>query len=476
MEPSLQISEMFQKFALAVKAKTHELFAEDDAAAADNRDSASAVDTDVISLLDSAEEIISDQKVVVIKPGRDYGPAPDARLTQTVILSLFATVSSFEASYLQFQTAHVPQIDQNALVQADKSLVSILQKLTEMKNIYKNFKKRSASLPREFEFPAGSFLEFQVQENQSKLRALETVVNSLQSEIDAKDDDVLVLRKKFDKIRGYNLNLSKHLGFKKEKMEASKDVLLTIRVFEAMLNDSVKSLQCFTKLLMDLMRRAGWDLEKAVNSVYSDIDYMKKGHLRYVFLSYVCLGMFKNFDMNDFGLGDSQVMCNGNGSVHGENSTIHDGYLRELIEHIASNPMEILSKNPRCEFSRFCEKKYEELIHPTMESSLFSNLDRKEKVLDSWKSLSVFYELFVRMASSIWLLHTLAYSFDPVVEIFQVERGIDFSMVYMEDVLGKCSFRGKTRPKVGFTVVPCFKVGRTVIQSQVYLTGLKGEE
>ncbi|XP_022857933.1 uncharacterized protein LOC111378881 [Olea europaea var. sylvestris] len=208
----------------------------------------------------------------------------------------------------------------------------------------------------------------------------------------------------------------------------------------------------------------------------SDIDYMKKGHLRYVFLSYVCLGMFKNFDMNDFGLGDSQVMCNGNGSVHGENSTIHDGYLRELIEHIASNPMEILSKNPRCEFSRFCEKKYEELIHPTMESSLFSNLDRKEKVLDSWKSLSVFYELFVRMASSIWLLHTLAYSFDPVVEIFQVERGIDFSMVYMEDVLGKCSFRGKTRPKVGFTVVPCFKVGRTVIQSQVYLTGLKGEE
>ncbi|KAL2511456.1 Plant protein of unknown function (DUF641) [Abeliophyllum distichum] len=474
MEPPPQISEMFQKFALAVKTKTYELFAEDD-----NQDftsASAAVDADVISLLDSTEEFIPDQKVVVIKPDRNHGPDPDAHLTQTVIHSLFAIVSSFEAWYLQFQTAHVPQIDQNALEQADKSLVSILQKLTEMKNIYKNFKTRSSGLPGEFEFPAGSYLEFQVQENQSKLRALETMVNSLQSEIDVKDEDVLVLRKKIDKIWGFNVNLSKQLELKKGKMDAGTDVLLTIRVFEAMLNDSVKSLRCFTKLLIDLMRRAGWDLEKAAYSVYSDIDYAKKGHFRYVFLSYVCLGMFRNFDLNDFGLGDSQVMCNGNGSINGETSTIHNGYLRELIEHVASNPMEILSKNPKCEFSRFCEKKYEELIHPTMESSLFSNLDRKEKVLDSWKSLSVFYELFVRMASSIWLLHTLAYSFDPLVEIFQVERGVDFSMVYMEDVMGKCSFPGKTRPKVGFTVVPGFKIGRTVIQSQVYLTGLKCTE
>ncbi|KAL0464631.1 UNVERIFIED_CONTAM: IRK-interacting protein [Sesamum latifolium] len=138
--------------------------------------------------------------------------------------------------------------------------------------------------------------------------------------------------------------------------------------------------------------------------------------------------------------------------------------------------MEILGKNPKCEFSRFCERKYEELIHPTMESSIFSNLDRKEKVLNSWKSLTVFYESFVRMASSIWLLHKLAYSFNPAVEIFQVERGVEFSMVYMEDVLGKCNLPRKTRPRVEFTVVPGFKVGRTVVQSQVYLTGLTGTE
>ena len=91
--------------------------------------------------------------------------------------------------------------------------------------------------------------------------------------------------------------------------------------------------------------------------------------------------------------------------------------------------------------------------------------------MDSWKSLSVFYESFVRMASSTWMLHKLAYSFDPIVEIFQVERGVDFSMVYMEDVTQKTSPSGKSRRKVAFTVVPGFKVGRTVVQSQVYLTG-----
>ncbi|KAI3444715.1 hypothetical protein Pfo_001380 [Paulownia fortunei] len=468
-----QISDMFQKFALAFKTKTYELFAEDSAAAADS-------DGDVTLLLDSAEEFIPDQKVVVLKPDSSSGPDNSgAHLIGALIPSLFATLSSFEASYLQFQAAHVPEIDQNALEQADKLIVSILQKLTEMKNLYKDSKKRSLGLNCGFDFPAGSFLEFQVQENQSKLRVLETIVNSLQSQIDVKDDEAIDLRKKLDKIRVSNADLSRKLGLKEGNMGFGIEILLTIRVFEAMLGDSVKSLRCFVKLLINLMRRAGWDLEEAANSVYSGVDYAKKGHFRYAFLSYVCLGMCQNFDKNDFGLCDSEIICNGNSSKHSENGIIdseNNGYLRQLIEHVTSNPMEILSKNPKCEFSRFCERKYEELIHPTMESSIFSNLDRKEKVLDSWKSLTVFYESFIRMASSIWLLHKLAYSFIPAVEIFQVERGVEFSMVYMEDVLGKCGLLGKTRPRVGFTVVPGFKVGRTVIQSQVYLTDLKRTE
>ncbi|KAJ8541927.1 hypothetical protein K7X08_016793 [Anisodus acutangulus] len=448
-KPPQQISEMFTKFAHVVRTKTFELFADDD----NNTDT-----NDVCTLLNSTEEFIPDQKVVVIKP--DFCKFPhlnNTHFTKSLIPSLFATISSFEASYLQLQTAHVP-FDENALESADKVLVSILQKLTEMKNLYKEFRRNPSC---DIDVLVGSELEFQVQEHQSKLRVLETMVNQLLSYMDTKDDEVSILRKKLDKLQDFNLGLSRKLGIKNEKLNNGKEVLCTVRVFESMLRDSIKSANKFSKLLMELMKTAGWDLEKAANSVYSDVNYAEKEHHKFAFLSYICLGMFKGFDLEDFGLCDEEIS--------GEND-----YLKQLLEHVSCNPMETLSKNPSCAFSRFCERKYEQIIHPTIESSIFRNLDGKEVVLDSWKSLSVFYELFVRMASTIWLLHKLAHSFNPIVEIFQVERGVDFSMVYMEDVTRKSQFPlSKTRPKVGFTVVPGFKIGRTIIQTQVYLTGLK---
>ncbi|KAI8028648.1 Protein GRAVITROPIC IN THE LIGHT 1 [Camellia lanceoleosa] len=472
-----QISEMFQKFALAFKTKTFEFFAEEDesvtaGAATDGEDG------DGFTLLDSAEEFITDQKVVVIKPDQTHKSSAskpsspirtiDTQFAETLISSLFATISSFEAYYLQLQTAHSP-FDEDTIKAADKALVSHLQRLSDFRNWFRNFRKNPNCI---LDFPIGSCSEAQVQENQSKLRALDTVFNRLQSEIDDKDTKVLALRQELDKIHKSNSKLSKKLlnssSNSKPSSNSPMEVLLTIRVFDSMLREACRSLHSFTKLLIDLMKKAGWDLDLASNSVHSEIDYAKKGHSRYAFLSYVSLGMFRGFDSENFGLDLNGIVCNGNNSNSEKNSS-----LKQLIEHVTCNPMEVLSKNPSCEFSRFCEKKYQHLIHPSMESSIFINLDQNEVVLNSWKSLSAFYESFVKMSSSIWLLHKLAYSFNPIVEIFQVERGIDFSMVYMEDVTKKGVFPGKGRPKVGFTVMPGFKIGKTVIQSQVYLVGLK---
>ena len=103
-----------------------------------------------------------------------------------------------------------------------------------------------------------------------------------------------------------------------------------------------------------------------------------------------------------------------------------------------------------------------------IESSIFSNMDEREAVLSSWRSLSTFYESFLAMASSVWTLQKLALSFDPVVEIFQVESGVDFSIVFMEDVL-----RRKQDKKLTVNLTRGKVVGFTVIQSQVYLTSLK---
>ncbi|KAG9160161.1 hypothetical protein Leryth_024538 [Lithospermum erythrorhizon] len=551
-----QISEMFQKFALAFKTKTYELLTGEE----------EEENKDVFTLLDSAEEFIPHQKVVVIKPdsarvqetnpnidthldkkgvvinpdsarikepgpnidthlsrinetspnidtqlarikepspftdahlsqieetsrnidthlarikeptknidthsARIKAPSPilDTHMAQSLIGFLFSLVSSFGATYLQLQAAHVP-FNEGGIEAADKGLVAIMQKLGEMKRNFRDLQNNN-SLDVDFAF-GSSFVEFQVQENQSKLRALETMVNQLQSDIECKDDQVLSLRNKLDKIEIFNKGLLKRLGFDYDKLDGI-GIKLTFRVFDCMLSDCVKALRCFTKLLIDFMRKAGWDLDKAANSVCSDVNYAKEEHHKYVFLSYVSLAMFRGFNLDDYGLDEDEVDCNGNDSLWSK-----EVYQKLLIEHAVCNPMEVLGKNPKCDFARFCEKKYEQLIHPSMESSIFSNVDRKEAVLSSWKSLRVFYESFVRMSSSIWLLHKLGYCFDPIVEVFQVERGADFSMVYMEDVTRKRRLATMSRPKVAFTVVPGFKVGRTVIQSQVYFTGSKCTE
>ncbi|XP_010259024.1 PREDICTED: IRK-interacting protein-like [Nelumbo nucifera] len=508
-----QISEMFQKFALAFKTKTIEFFAdeEDD-------------DADPLSLLDSTEEVITGQRVVVIKPDQLIKPTPPAQLqqqqqyhqhqqlpspppqqqqpqqqnerdryhpdnlqiVQTLISSLFATISSFEASYLQFQTAHAP-FDADNIKTADRALVSHLQRLSELKQSYRDFRKNPTPNPN---FPiALSDLEAQVQENQSLLRTLEIVVNTLQSDIDLKDAEVSTMKQKLEKIQNSNLRLSKRLcnsnstsslnsyssssssssaSSSVSSSSSSSEVLLSVGVFSSVLQDACRSVHSFTKLLISLMKKAGWDLDLAANSVQPGIDYVKRGHNRYAFLSYVCLVMFEGFDLEGFGLGGDEIEYNGvDLSIRRKNS------LRQFVEHGTGNEMELLNRDPSGDFARFCENKYEQLIHPTMESSLFKTLDQNELVLSSWRASAAFHELFVNMASSIWMLHKLAFSFDPPVEIFQVERGVDFSMVYMENVTREGVTRDQTRAKVGFTVIPGFRIGRTVIQSQVYLIGTK---
>ncbi|KAK2413833.1 protein GRAVITROPIC IN THE LIGHT [Trifolium repens] len=507
-----QISEMFQKFALAFKTKTFEFFADDD------EDNNNLDDSDGFSLLDSTEEIITDQKVIIIKPDpnpstitdsppkttpsittnqlhNETTPSRELLLNETtptvtpnqllnettpsvtprqllnettshdLISSIFAAVSAFEASYFQLQSAHVPFVEEN-VKSTDKVLVSQLQRLSEFKKFYCN--------PNLYtNFPFGSSLEAEVEENQSKLRTLGTVSNRLQLELEQKHDEVFKLRRKLSEIQKGNVNLSKKLCNSNVvnsglslglnlNLNPSCDVLLSVRVFDSLLHDGFRAAHKFTKILIGLMRKAGWDLGLAANAVHPGVVYSKKGHNQYALLSYVCLGMFQGFDSICFGLSSEEkdkeeLVSNGDMcdlDLNGRNSC-----LKQLLEHVSSNPMDLLGIHPGCEFSRFCEMKYERLIHPSMESSIFVDLDQNEAVLNSWRSLSMFYEAFVGMASSIWTLHKLSHTFDPAVEIFQVERGAEFSMVYMDDVTKRLTWPNKGRANVGFTVFPGFRIG-----------------
>lgn len=258
---------------------------------------------------------------------------------------------------------------------------------------------------------------------------------------------------------------------------SSSELLLSVSLFESVLQDACRAARSFTKILIDLMKDAGWDLDSAANSVHPGVEYTKRGHNRYAILSYVCLVMFGGFDAERFCLGGDGISSDLNLNLN--LSIRRKKFLRQFVDHGYVDPMELLSSCPDCDFAKFCDVKYQELIHPTMESSLFGDFDQKELVLDSWRSSTPFYESFVGMASAVWMLHKLAFSFDPKVGIFQVEQANDFSMVFMESVVRRgvnSGSRCKTKAKVGFTVIPGFKVGKTVIQCQVYLNVMKSAE
>ncbi|KAF5194885.1 Gravitropic in the light [Thalictrum thalictroides] len=468
MDPSTkqpQISEMFQKFALAFKTKTIEFFAEEDE---EEVETLIGEDFETLSLLDSAEENITGQRVVVIKPDSTTTPT-SIHLPQTLISSVFATISSFEASYVQLQTAHSPFNAEN-IESADRLVISHLQKLSDMKKWYKEFRKTACPNLLCPNLSVGSHLEAQVQENQSLLRTLEMLVNRLQLEIDSKDAEVLIMKQKLKKSVELNSKLSKRLPkCKVDSFTIKRDKLLSITAFDSVLRYVCKSCHRFTKILIDLMKKVGWDLDSAANSVYPDVEYEKIGHNQYAFLSYVCLGMFQGFDSAGFGLKEDEFECKASDYVVEKNKR----FLRQFVEHATGDAIEILNNDSNGCFARFCELKYQKLVHPTMECSLFKSLDQNDLVLSLWRSSAAFYQTFVDMASSVWMLHKLAFSFDPIIEIFQVERGVDFSMIYMENVTGKAVTSDKTRLKVAFTVIPGFKIGRTIIQSQVYLKGAK---
>ncbi|EAY79156.1 hypothetical protein OsI_34263 [Oryza sativa Indica Group] len=196
--------------------------------------------------------------------------------------------------------------------------------------------------------------------------------------------------------------------------------------------------------------------------------YSRPGHCRYVLLSRVCLSMFDGFDSYQFGGSTDATTLEGIDLAIRRNES-----LQQFIEHSDADPMELINSSPDCEFAQFCDRKYKQLIHPGIESSLFGNSDcGKLPVLGAAGPL---YELFVAMASSIWTLHRLAWAYDPAVGIFQIGQGAEYSVVYMENIVRSKGFSGSKelgkmmRPKVGFTVVPGFRLGGTVIQCRVYL-------
>ncbi|KAG7570548.1 hypothetical protein ISN45_Aa04g031340 [Arabidopsis thaliana x Arabidopsis arenosa] len=386
---------------------------------------------------------------------------------EALISNLFGNISSLKSAYIELQSAHTPY-DPEKIQAADKVVISELKNLSELKHFYRENNPKPVCVS-----PQDSRLAAEIQEQQSLLKTYEVMVKKFQSEIQNKDSEITQMLQKIDEANQKRLKLEKNLKLRgmstNEGSNGDGNLQfpdLTTELFVSTYEAAAKAVHDFSKPLINMMKAAGWDLDSAANSIEPDVVYAKRPHKKYAFESYICQRMFSGFQQKNF-------------SVNSEGATVMadddtDTFFRQFLALKDMDPLDALGTNPDSNFGIFCRSKYLILVHPKMEASFFGNLDQRDYVTGGGHPRTAFYQAFLKLAKSVWILHRLAYSFDPAAKIFQVKKGSEFSDSYMESVVKNIVVDEKEEnPRVGLMVMPGFWIGGSVIQSRVYVSGVK---
>ncbi|CAN6344907.1 unnamed protein product [Urochloa humidicola] len=393
------------------------------------------------------------------------GP-PDAAAKQAFVASLFAGASAVKAAYAQLQLAQHPY-DAEAIQAADAGLVSELTKLSDLKRRYT---KNPTATARG---AAALSLAAHADEQRHLLRTYEITARKLEAELRSRDAEASRARAALaDELRAARAGRRNTL--------AALDGLhlsgLNATHFLTALRHAVKSVTGFGRALLDGMRAAGWDAAAAAGAVHPGARLRDPaGDARFALESYVALKMFAGFHRKDFGMSALHGRCG------------HDR--RKFFEEFAA-----VKSAPAAEFlgeegdsstrwgalREFLRDRYLSVVHERMEAAFFGGRAEQRAAVRGGGGAfprTAWFAEFAEMARRVWLLHCLFWAFDGAASVFQARPGERFSEVFMESAsddvdggVGTVSPAAGGQLAVGFTVVPGFKVGRTVIQCRVYLS------
>lgn len=115
---------------------------------------------------------------------------------------------------------------------------------------------------------------------------------------------------------------------------------------------------------------------------------------------------------------------------------------------------EVLNKGTKHfseEFSKFCDRKMSEVV-----TMLGWTRAWPEPLLQS----------FFNGSKSVWLVHLLANSVHPSLNIFRVDKGVKFDSIYMEDAT-EAKAQKLVPDRVRIMVAPGFYVGNNVVKCKV---------
>ncbi|CAL9100965.1 unnamed protein product [Musa textilis] len=371
---------------------------------------------------------------------------------ESLLDNLFASISAVKAAYVQLQMAQSPY-DPDSIQSCDLAIVSELKRVSELKQSY--FRNHSI-------MPYTDAARIAEQHNLIKTHQITT--SKLQAHLELTDLEISSLQAELLACEKVNQALESklHPGRSLWVLDGLRLPDLNPIHFLALLRCTFKSIRSFVKLMVKEMESAGWDLDAAAGAIQPDVLRRKKPrHRTFAFQSYVCQGMFSDFHQRSY-----NVAALKDRSTWGRRRSFDE--FAEL-SRVGSNQ----KLSQRSAIAKFATAKYQALVHPKMESSFFGSRDRERSPAGSTGRDfpdSAFFSGFAEMARRVYLLHCLFFSFDDRF-IFQVRRGSRFSQVYMENVVEEEDDEAAallTPPTVGFTVVPGFRVGRTLIQCKVY--------
>lgn len=420
-KPSSNISEIVSKFAKVCKLRSIGVFPSENNASLAEESSALTEETEF-----NGEKIHPQRNEAL----RERNGDPE-------IENFFDIVSALKSAYIRLQEAHVPY-DPKMIVAADKLVVAELDALCKIKRAYKE-KQFTKAKPDSSRFAL----------LQAKIKVNEGFLEELKFKVKAKNSEIIQLVQELQELDMGNAKLAEKV--KQMSFERKSATVLNITEFQKAFAATSKSIHDFAKPLISLMKASGWDLDLAAKSIEEEAVYSKRSQKKYAFEAYIGRRMFSGMSMEGYNVDDVMRF---------------------------DDPIDALIEDPESDFAKFCGKKYLLVVHPMMEASFFGNLDHRMFVLSGKHPRTPFYQIFARMAKWVWILQGIAGSLDPKAKAFAVNRGSNFSGVYMESVEedkegAVLSVEGESMQRVEFMVMPGFKIGETLVKSRVYLSKME---
>jgi len=227
----------------------------------------------------------------------------------------------------------------------------------------------------------------------------------------------------------------------------------------------------FAKVLITNMNKHPVELEYLKQTILREVraDMDRANHWKFLVQAFICKRLFDGFDAPNGYFGVEYF----------ENDRmtklIAFADFSKFKDKASTISMLLDSDSPDGSFlGRFCFKKFK-----SISGDLASNQplpiyqEEWDAVERECHPKTVFYQSFLKVAVSVWLVHRLVHSFEEKVEMLIYEKGAKFQRQTMESVVPGSyeeeDEEADVNTEVGFSVIPGFQVSRSVVKCEVYL-------